>query len=120
MRLVLAPNIDIDIDVTDKIPFFIRPCHVKEEDKKILDKEMKRLHYLGILKEGFSAYSSPIMLISRKVMQDKSGDRLQAFEHQNWQKQLSLSINKGDTFATLGNSKCNVLLILDSKMHFTP
>ena len=28
---------------------------------------MKWLCYLGILKEGFSAYSSPVMLISRKV-----------------------------------------------------
>ena len=27
-----CPN--IDIDVTDKTPFFIRPCHVREEDKK--------------------------------------------------------------------------------------
>ena len=30
---------------------------MKEEEKNILDKEMKRLHYLGILKEGFTAYS---------------------------------------------------------------
>ena len=36
-------------------PFFIRPYHVKE-DKKILDKEVKRLCYLGILKDGFLAY----------------------------------------------------------------
>ena len=47
-----CPNIEIDIDITDKTSFFIRPYHVKEEDKKILDKEMKRLCYLGILKEG--------------------------------------------------------------------
>ena len=65
-----CPNIEIDIDVTDKTPFFSRPYHVKEE-KKILDKEMKRLYYLGILKEGFSAYLGLVMLISRKVMQDK-------------------------------------------------
>ena len=32
---------------------------------------MKRLCYLGILKEGFSAYSSPVMLIRRKVTKDK-------------------------------------------------
>ena len=32
---------------------------------------MKRLCSLGILKEGFSAYSSPVMLISRKVTKDK-------------------------------------------------
>ena len=36
-----------------------------------LDKEMRRLCYLGILKEGFSAYSSPVMLISQKLLQIK-------------------------------------------------
>ena len=50
-----CPNIEVEIDITDKSPFFIRPFHAKEEDKAILDKEMKRLCYLGILKEGFSA-----------------------------------------------------------------
>ena len=33
-------------------PFFIRPQHVKKEDQALIDKEMKRLYYLGILKEG--------------------------------------------------------------------
>ena len=66
-----CPNTEVEIDVTDKTPFFIRPFHTKEEDKAILNKEMKRLCYLGILKEGFSAYSSLVMLISRKVTQDK-------------------------------------------------
>ena len=32
---------------------------------------MKHLYYLGILKEGFSLYSSPVMLISQKLTQDK-------------------------------------------------
>ena len=41
-------NIKVEIDVTDKSPFFIRPYHCKEEDKIILDKKMKRLCYLGI------------------------------------------------------------------------
>ena len=62
-----CPNIEIDIDVTDKTPFFIRPYQVREEDKRVLDKEMKSLCYLGILKEGFSPYSSPVMLIRRKM-----------------------------------------------------
>ena len=66
-----CPNIEIDIDVMDRTPFFIIPYHVKEKNKRILDKEMKRPCYLGILKESFSAYSSPVMLISRKVTQDK-------------------------------------------------
>ena len=37
----LCPNIEIEIDVTDKSPSFIRPFHANEEDKVILDKEMK-------------------------------------------------------------------------------
>ena len=64
-------NIEVEIDVTDISPFFIRPYHVKEEDKTLTDKEMKCLCYLGILKEGFLAYLSPVMLISRKLTQDK-------------------------------------------------
>ena len=66
-----CPNIRVEIDIMDKSPFFIRPYHVKEEDKTLVDKEMKCLCYLGTLKEGFSTYSSPVMLINRKVTQDK-------------------------------------------------
>ena len=42
-----------------------------EEDKAIIDKEMKSLCYMCILREGFSAYSSPVMLISRRLTKDK-------------------------------------------------
>ena len=64
-----------------QIPIFIRPYQAKEEDKALIDKEMKRLCYLGILKEGFSPYSSLVMLISRKLNKDK---RVVAdFKHQN-------------------------------------
>ena len=66
-----CPNIEVEIEVTDKSPFFIRPYQMREEDKAIIDREMKRLCYMGILKEGFSAYSSPVMIISRKLMKDK-------------------------------------------------
>ena len=64
-------NIKVEIDVRDSSPFLIRSFHAREEYKTILDKEMKRLCYLGILKEGFSAYSSPVMLIRRKMTHDK-------------------------------------------------
>ena len=37
----LCPNIEIEIDFTDKSPFFIRTFHANKEDKVILDKEMK-------------------------------------------------------------------------------
>ena len=37
----LCPNIKIEINVTDKSLFFIRPFHANKDDKVILDKEMK-------------------------------------------------------------------------------
>ena len=113
-----CPNIEIDIDVTDKTPFFIRPYHIREEDKRILDKEMKRLCYLGILKEGFSAYSSPVMLISRKVTQDKRV--VTDIRHLNTRiakNNLAYPL-VNETFTTLGNSKCEVLSVLDLKDAF--
>ena len=79
---------------------------------------MKCLCYLGILKEGFSPYSSPVMLISQKVMQDKRV--VTDFRH------LNIRIAKNnlayplvrDTFSVLGNSKCEVLSLLDLKDAF--
>ena len=65
-----CPNIEVEIEVTDKSPFFIRLYHIKEEYKAFIDKEMKQLCYMGILKEGFSAYTSSVMLISRKLTKD--------------------------------------------------
>ena len=66
-----CPNIEVEVEVTDRSPFFIRLYHVREEDKVVMGKEMKRLCYIGILKEGFSAYSSSVMLLSRKLTKDK-------------------------------------------------
>ena len=108
----------VGIEVMDKSPFFIRPYHIREEDKKVIDKEMKRLCYLGMLKEGFSPYSSPVMLISHKLTQDKRV--VMDFRH------LSIRIAKNnlsyplvrDPFSVLGNSKCEVLSVLDLKDAF--
>ena len=36
-----CPNIEVEIDIMDKSPFSIRPYHVREEDKALIDKEMK-------------------------------------------------------------------------------
>ena len=38
-----CPSIEVEIEVRDKSPFFIIPYHVREEDKAIIDKAMKRL-----------------------------------------------------------------------------
>ena len=36
-----CPNIEVEIDVTDKSPYCIRPYHVREEDKAFIDNKMK-------------------------------------------------------------------------------
>ena len=51
------------------------------ENKSILEREMKRLCYLGLLKEVFSAYLSAVMLINRNVIKDKRV--LSYFRHVN-------------------------------------
>ena len=114
-KIGTCPKTGVEIDVTDKSPFFIRPYHVNEEDKAFIDKEMKLLCYLGILKEGYSACSSPVMLISRKVTKDKRV--VTDFRH------LNIRITKHnlvypllkDTFSALGSSRCEVLSALDLK-----
>ena len=55
-----CPNIEVGLQVTDELPFFIRPFHVKDEDKPMIDKKMQRLVHLDILKRDMSLYSSPI------------------------------------------------------------
>ena len=100
-----CPNIEVEIDATDKSPFFIRPYHVKEEDKGLIGKEMKCSCYLNILKEGFSAYSSPVMLISRKLTKEKRV--VTNFRHLN----VRIAKNNlaypllNDTFSVPGSSK---------------
>ena len=79
---------------------------------------MKHLYYLGILKVGFPAYSSPVMLFNRKVTQDKRV--VTDFRHLNVRiakNNLAYPLLK-DTFSVLGSSKCEVLLVLDLKDAF--
>ena len=79
---------------------------------------MKCLCYLGTLKEGFSAYSSPVMLISRKMAKDKRV--VTDFRHLNMciaKNNLAYTLLK-DTCAMLGSSKCEVMSVLDLKDAF--
>ena len=91
-----CPNIEVEIDIMDKSQFYIKPFHAREEDKALLHKEMRSLCYQGILKEGFSAYSSPVMLVSRKLTKDKRV--VTDFRHLNMRiakNQVALSFIKG-------------------------
>ena len=97
----------------DKSPFFSRQYHVKEEDKVQIDEEMKWLCYLGLLMEGFSAYSSPVMLISRQLTKDKRVvTDFRHFSVRIVKNNLAYPLLK-DMFSVLGSSKCEVLSVLD-------
>ena len=92
-------SVEVEIDIMDKLSFLIRLYHVREEDKAFIDKEMKWLCYMGILKEGFSAYFSPVMLIHRKLTKDKRV--VTDFRHLNVRiakTQSSISISQGHIF----------------------
>ena len=73
---------------------------------------------MGILKEGFAACSSPVMLKSRKLTKDKTV--VTDFRH------LNMRIGKNNlayplvrnTFSMLGSSRCKVLSVLDLKDAF--
>ena len=73
---------------------------------------------MGIFKGGFSAYSSPVMLISRKMTKDKRV--VTDFRHLN----MHIAKNNlaypllNDTFSMLGSSKCEVMSLLDLKDTF--
>ena len=67
---------------------------------------------------GFSAYSSPVMLISRKLTKDKKV--VTDFRHLNVRiakNSLAYPLVR-ETFSVLGNSKCEILSVLDLKDAF--
>ena len=73
---------------------------------------------MGILKEGFSAYSNTVMLISRKLIKDKRV--VTDFRYLNLRiakTNLAYPLIK-DTVLVLGSSKCEVLSVLDLKDAF--
>ena len=109
-KIGTCPNIEVEIEVTDKAPFFIRLYHVREENKVFIDKEMKWLCHMSIRKEGFSAYSSLVMLISRKLTKHKRV--VTDFRYLNVRMAKTIwHILWLDTFSVLGSSTCEVLSV---------
>ena len=109
----LCQNMEVELELRDETPFFIKPFPIKESDKDIVDKEMRKGCLLGILKKGMSSYSSPIMLIPRKL----SGiPRIVTdFRHLNSRLvtlQPSIPLVK-DAIQILGASGCETLSLAD-------
>ena len=61
-----CPFIEVHLKLKDETPFFVRPYPMREEQKKVIQKEMDRLEHLGIIHKGLTSYSSPVVLVKRK------------------------------------------------------
>ena len=58
--------IEVHLKLKDETPFFVRPYPMREEQKKVIQKEIDRLEHLGITRKELTAYSSPVVLVKRK------------------------------------------------------
>ena len=61
-----CPFIEVHLKLKDETPFFVRPYPMREEQKKVIQKEMDRLKHLGIIHKGLTSYSSPVVLVKWK------------------------------------------------------
>ena len=61
-----CPFIEVHLKLKDETPFFVRPYPMREEQKKVIQKEMDRLKHLGIIRKGLTGYSSPVVLVKWK------------------------------------------------------
>ena len=50
-QLGTCPFIEVHLKLKDETPFFIRPYPMREEQKKVIQKEMDRLEHLGIIRK---------------------------------------------------------------------
>ena len=108
----------VKLHLVDETPFFIRPYTVSEDEKKVIDRELDKLVKMGVLQQGVTSCSSPVMLVGKKGTKDKRvvsdlrylNGRIRK---QNWPFPLVR-----DTIQKLGMSGCTVVSTIDLKEAF--
>ena len=103
-----CPNLKADIKVIDDSPFFVRPFPISENDKPFMDDQMERLVSLGILSKNSTSHTSPVMLITRKLTNDKRP--VVDFRLLN-----TRILRRNTSIPLLGNSECEVVSYVDIK-----
>ena len=61
-----CPFIKVHLKLKDETQFFVRPYPMREEQKKVIQKEMDILKHLGIICKGLTGYSSPVVFMKWK------------------------------------------------------
>ena len=62
----MCPFREVHLRLKDETPFVVQPYPMREEQKKVIQKEMNRLEHLGIICKGLASCSSPVVLVKRK------------------------------------------------------
>ena len=65
-KIGTCPFIEVHLRLKDETPFFVQPYPMREEKTKVIQIEMDRLEYLGIIKKGLTGYTSLAALVKRK------------------------------------------------------
>ena len=110
-----CPNLVAYIKVIDESPFFVKPFPLSETDKPFMDKQMERLVSLGILTKNSTSHTSPVMLITRKLTNDKRPVvDFRLLNTRILRRNTSIPLIS-DVLSILGNSKCEVVSCVDIK-----
>ena len=110
-----CPNLVADIKVIDESPFFVRPFPLSETDKPFMDQQMERLVSVGILTKNSTSHTSPVMLITRKLTNDKRPVvDFRLLNTRILRRNTSIPL-MSDVLSILGNSECEVMSCVDIK-----
>ena len=113
-----CPFIEVHLKLKDETPFFVRPYPMREEQKKVIQKEMDRLEHLGIICKGLTSYSSPVVLVKWK-----NQNLYQVCSDFRILNEKLLKINHAfplvrDCIEQLGRKKCHYLSMIDLRDAF--
>ena len=110
--------IEVHLKLKDETPFFVRLYPMREEQKKVIQREMDRLKHLGIIRKGLTSYSSPVVLVKWK-----NQNLYQVCSDFHILNEKLVKINHAfplvrDCIEQLGRKKCHYLSTMDLRDAF--
>ena len=113
-----CPFIEVHLKLKDETPFFVRLYPMREEQKKVIQKETDRLKHLGIICKGLTGYSSLVVLVKWK-----NQNLYQVCSDFHILNEKLVKINHAfplvrDCIEHLGRKKCHYLSMIDHRDAF--
>ena len=117
-KIGTCPFIEKHLKLKDETPFFVRPYPIREEQKKVIQKEMDRLKHLGIIHKGLTGYSSPVVLVKWKNQNLYQVCSDFCILNENLVKINHAFLLVRDCIEQLGRKKCHYLSTIDLRDAF--